>query len=325
MKFIGIFAIYLGHFGESAGLSYEFSFKFHVPMFFFIAGCTESITKDIGTINGIKKKTKTLIVPWLIFTLLSSSIMVIANNLRAAELKSIMIMIIKGTIRNTFFAYSLWFLTCLYVVSILFIFLKKLKNNWLILVVSVLCHVISDTMLPYRPIVQPTMIFNIDSALYYMIYFAIGYVSFQKINKLLANENRIIKVLRYVSILLTFAYTFLIFFGKDILQMIYSIPIIGIFKSVITSVIIIWFFVNLAYFLKEIAMFNSIGQHTLYLCGSEYMIKLLVSECIGILALNITINTPLAAYIYTFLLLCLVCRYLVPIEKSIINKINNYI
>ena len=34
-KFLGILAIYIGHFGTDAGDAYVFVFKYHVPLFFF--------------------------------------------------------------------------------------------------------------------------------------------------------------------------------------------------------------------------------------------------------------------------------------------------
>ena len=39
---IGIYAIYLGHFGEAAGPAYRFVFQFHVPLFFFLGGCKKN-------------------------------------------------------------------------------------------------------------------------------------------------------------------------------------------------------------------------------------------------------------------------------------------
>ncbi|EII8191729.1 acyltransferase, partial [Shigella flexneri] len=35
LKFLGIFAIYLGHLGLGAGKLYPFVFSYHVPLFFF--------------------------------------------------------------------------------------------------------------------------------------------------------------------------------------------------------------------------------------------------------------------------------------------------
>ena len=43
---IGIYAIYLGHFGETAGPAYRFVFQFHVPLFFFLSGCAETYNKE---------------------------------------------------------------------------------------------------------------------------------------------------------------------------------------------------------------------------------------------------------------------------------------
>ncbi len=37
-KCLGIFAIYLGHFGEKAGKAYMFVFLYHVPLFFSFQG-----------------------------------------------------------------------------------------------------------------------------------------------------------------------------------------------------------------------------------------------------------------------------------------------
>lgn len=38
LKFLGIFAIYVGHFGDSAGKLYLYVFTFHVQLFFFVSG-----------------------------------------------------------------------------------------------------------------------------------------------------------------------------------------------------------------------------------------------------------------------------------------------
>lgn len=323
LKFFGIFAIYLGHFGESAGYGYEFVFKFHVPIFFFIAGCTESMISSVGIIEGIKKKTKTLLIPWMVFALLSSVVKIVTSNASIEAVPSIIKLILKGTVRNSFFAYSLWFLTCLYVVSVLFLFIKKLNNHWYMLLTSLLTFVIAEKFLPHRPIVEPTIIFNIDSALYYMIYFVIGYICFERVNKVLESRNRMINVVCIISGIVAFGYTGLVYFGRDMLQIVNEIPVVGIFKPVFTALIIIWFFIIVSYILRDVAIFNSIGANTLYLCGSEYIIKTFMVESVGILSLAITFNTPLAVYVYTFVLLVIVCRYLAPIEKSLINTILN--
>ena len=54
-KFVGIFCIYLGHFGHQAGNAYGFVFTFHVPLFFFLAGCTENLGADASFVKYIIK------------------------------------------------------------------------------------------------------------------------------------------------------------------------------------------------------------------------------------------------------------------------------
>lgn len=44
--------------GDAAGWSYPFVFKFHVPLFFLFAGCTEYLSKETDTWKSILKKVK---------------------------------------------------------------------------------------------------------------------------------------------------------------------------------------------------------------------------------------------------------------------------
>ena len=61
----------------------------------------------------------------------------------------------------------------------------------------------------------------------------------------------------------------------------------------------------------------------MYFCGNEFIIKELVPQILGIFNISITISTTIQAYIYCFLLLCLVEKLLMPSEKLIIEKLQN--
>lgn len=318
LKFFGIFAIYLGHFKQNAGWSYPFVFTYHVALFFFAAGCTESMSREKKALAYIKLKTKTLLIPWFVFAILSIAFMVILKDYSLGGVKDSLILTLKGTIRNTFVAYSLWFLTCLYIVSILFYFIKKLKYKSVILFVSLLLFIIA------QKIQQASLIFNIDEALYYIVYYAIGYCSFGAINKLLQFEDSKSKIIFYISGLISLAYTFLLFFQRDALSFMSTVPFLNIFKQIITPLIVIWFFICLSFVCRNVKLFNSIGQNTLYLCGSEYIIKELLFQLVALLSLRITLETPLAAYIYAFISLCTAYKILVPLEKRLLHKITAF-
>ena len=62
-KFFGIFAIYVGHFGAAAGNAYDFVFAFHVPLFFFLSGCTERLSSEKNLGKYLMKKVKTILLP----------------------------------------------------------------------------------------------------------------------------------------------------------------------------------------------------------------------------------------------------------------------
>lgn len=67
----GIYAIYLGHFGETAGPAYRFVFQFHVPLFFFLAGCTENYNREESLLKNVKRNIKTILLPAYFFAVLS--------------------------------------------------------------------------------------------------------------------------------------------------------------------------------------------------------------------------------------------------------------
>ncbi|EHD6281987.1 acyltransferase, partial [Shigella flexneri] len=54
LKFLGIFAIYLGHLGLGAGKLYPFVFSYHVPLFFFAAGFFTIKKNDLSVFDYIK-------------------------------------------------------------------------------------------------------------------------------------------------------------------------------------------------------------------------------------------------------------------------------
>ena len=74
--------------------------------------------------------------------------------------------------------------------------------------------------------------------------------------------------------------------------------------------------------LENVKLFEEIGKNTLFLCGSEYIIKLLVPICFSIIGLDISLQNPLATYIYSLALLVISNNTLVPIEKKILKRMH---
>ena len=321
-KFIGIFCIYLGHFGIQAGYAFNFVFWFHVPLFFFLSGISENFSSNVDLKTYIVKCIKKIIFPFLIFAFLSIVVQTIYLNTYTEIIPSIII-ILKGCIRNTFFAGSLWFLTCLFIVKIVFYVLKRLINNKIfVLLICFLIYLFSELIINPTPLANPRLFFNIDSAAYYIIYYAIGYYSLNIIKKLFAWDNKLKINISIILGLLSGGYTILLFFGKNIFSYFNTIKYLSFMTNLFSPLIVIVFILLLSRLITNFDYLCNVGENTLYLCGSEYFIKLFVPICLELIGLEIVLSNPITTYIYTLLLLIICNKYLVPIEKNLFKKLH---
>lgn len=319
-KCFGIFAIYLGHFLTSAGKSYPFVFTHHVPLFFFISGCTENFNKEKQIGTQILKKFKSIMLPFWLFSLLSIIIQIIMTDANITSIKEMFTLIGKGAIRNSFFAASLWFLTCLFVMEIMFVFIKQLKNSLLIVVVCLGLFLISQYIKN-----MPCWIYNFDSAFRYIIFYAIGFAGFPSIMKLFELNTEIKKVILALSGIVALIYSIILFEGVNLLSFTDSIPFLCHFSTVLCALVVIWLYFVIAKLFEKVLIFRIIGNNTLYLCGSEWIVKTIVVTLLSTFGLTLNVLHPLSAYLYTGILLWVANKFLVPVEKKIIHKLESFL
>ena len=125
-KAIAIFLTILSHSGLSRSNPIEqFIFSFHMPLFFLIAGWTQK-NRKLTTVkewkNFILKKVYTLIVPYLIYTLIYS---------KGGDL-TVYKYILYGTMRSLVRVDSIgamWFLPCMFSSSIIYQIIINIKSN----------------------------------------------------------------------------------------------------------------------------------------------------------------------------------------------------
>lgn len=78
LKFLGMFYIYISHFGADAGKIYPFVFSFHVPLFFFISGLVcPSVKSNEDVFRNIKKAFNSIIIPYFIFSIIGIAFLTI--------------------------------------------------------------------------------------------------------------------------------------------------------------------------------------------------------------------------------------------------------
>lgn len=306
LRGLGIIAIYVGHFGSHAGPLHSFVYAYHVPLFFFISGFFVKIKSGENLFQSIKKLFLHIMVPYIGFLAIAA----IVYHLHSGY--NVPWMIGQGFfgIRNRLFAGSLWFLPCLFVMAVLYqIILRIVKKKVFALLVAIILFVVSRTILPFNPGTQPSWFWNIDSALYYIIYYAFGAFIFTYIKDIkYKSTNRTQKAIIALFALICFAVTAVVFFkGAGYIPSLVNISITPIKWLMGIMIVLFLIFANifLAVFLNKVTFLQNLGKSTLILCGTENMLKILVPSFVSIFSLSINLSdaTALKTLIYAIFLL----------------------
>ena len=321
MKCFGIFAIYLGHFGSDGRDSYDFVFTHHVALFFFVSGCAEALsTSDRRILPYIQKRIKTLLIPYFFFGILSIVIYTLMENASARNAGGEFIQMLEGAVRNTFCAGGLWFLTCLFVVQVMFVLLRRVCPKWLLLLISASLAFIAYAILDPSPIHNPRVFYNADSALYYFFYYIMGYLLFPVMEKIFLDIRKYrLSVTLFSALCLVYA--MFLYFKNAYLLASFQIPILGSFLFHIQPLLIIWLYAVVSRWLQDIKIFNEIGRETLYLCGSEYLIKTGIQVVLLSLGVTMEITSPMAVYIYSAFMIWIGMKWLIPMERTLFCKV----
>jgi acyltransferase len=184
IKGIGIVLVVWGHCG-GAPLTNQI-YRFHIPLFFFLAGMFH---KQQPLTPFVWHKTQRLLKPYVLF-FMGSVVFNWLIRLVLAFYKSFfddpthsevafawptLWQIIDGTEKLTYNV-PLWYLLCLCVTSIFYFFVLKIKNQWLqhglVLAASVVGYWLFRNHINIR--------YHIDSVFTSMVFYHIGYVSWQR-------------------------------------------------------------------------------------------------------------------------------------------------
>lgn len=143
--------------------------SFHVPVFFMASGCLESYKEDLPIRVIIEKSFRSLIIPYIFFSLINSIIkfgaLLVLNQLtKEAIVSELEALFITGN-------GTVWFLLTLFVVKICFSALKSICNNRILFTVSVLTLVI-PFLIPYH---NNTLLL-IGRCVFGFGFFSLGYI-----------------------------------------------------------------------------------------------------------------------------------------------------
>ena len=314
LRLLAMYAVYVGHLAQFAEPATTLVYLYHVPLFFLISGAMDRLAPVQGFGRYLNRKIRTILIPCLFFALLSVAVFAVSERLDFDGVLQCLQIVLEGCVINCFFASALWFLTALFVMSLLFYYIKKLHSPVAILAICLLLHLYAVV---WQPSIVESWYWNLGGCCKYLLYYALGYLLFPWLNHFVTGREKKTRIVFVVAAILCTTYFALLYLGKDALHLLPVPESLSWLKSVVRSLLLIGCNVAAAYALRGVASLARAGRDTLYLCGSEFVVSLCpaLMQAIG---LDIRLNTPLVALLYAALLLIIAQRWLVPLEKRIV-------
>jgi fucose 4-O-acetylase-like acetyltransferase len=157
-----------------------------MPTFVFLSGCTFERSAKAPFLELLRKKFRTLIIPYIGFSAILFAFWFLAlrnfgiTYRSEATVADVLLQILYGT-NSTFFVTPLWSLTCLFVVEILFWCLFRMRNKFMMITIIALLFVPGLFYRTYKGILQlPHVFWNFDQACFLLPFFAIGFITPKK-------------------------------------------------------------------------------------------------------------------------------------------------
>ncbi len=177
-KFIAIFYMVWGHVGMTAPMD-QYIHVFHMPIFFFLSGYVLNLDKVANFKTYLIKKTKTLLIPYFVFAIGLYYFWFAVYKIAGKPCPENQLTFWKGLFTyNTIispFGSIQWFLTCLFIVEILFYVLAKMAKRHPIILLPTLA---AASLIGYfYAICVPFRLFwGADTALTALVFYGMGYL-----------------------------------------------------------------------------------------------------------------------------------------------------
>ena len=318
-KFFGMWSIYIGHYATTAGRAYPFVFTFHVFLFFFAAGLFADSQQKYTYGRFLWVNCKRIVFPYFFFSILTIIGKVLVWDTDVSEIFFMLKQTLRG-VRNELPAPSLWFLTCLFIIIVGYETLRRiLRKKWLVLLVSIALRIVFEIFF----VSKPGLLWSADQACQHMFFYAVGNIAFPYIQKLFVPSPSIRKrwVLAGITCVLGAYATFLLFWN-DYLERAIESHALRLAYVLLRTLLLLTFFLLVAYFLADVRLFQRLGRDTLYLCGNEELFKqLLIPQVFAIIGLNVAPSNAAQVLIYTFGALVLISFFVNPVERALYEKI----
>jgi acyltransferase len=293
----------LGHSGFPFFVQ-KWIWSYHMPLFFFISGYLFTLQKEQPFSTFWSKKTRSLLIPYLCFTVL----VILVSIMQPGETRA---QVLSGVLLRGWGDVALWFLPVLYLTEMLFFFLRKISNK-ITLAALIIASSFIGLFLSLKIIHWP---YKVEVVFISTFFFGSGYLLVSKINRYLTQLKLVtaliaILVLLFVNIIFCYAnYTKLDLAYNIIGNYGYAVTaaFAGIFALLLVSTIIARYKGRLQDFLVYV------GRNTLIILSVHQVLKVLLKAMFDKMNKSGVIFTTLRHIIFwilLFLLVEIINRYL---------------
>lgn len=292
-----ILTVVFGHIIEVNDILNIIIYTIHMPIFFIISGVLNNLNNKTNTLKYIEKRLKSLIIPYIVFCLITILIHIFINKGITRYIKSEILSVIIGAGVG-----PLWFLMALFIAEFIYLLLNKTINNKVI-------NIIIITLL---------FVFGIngndifDSFYLVGIYRSLIALDFYSMGAYASNYLKRIEINNIIILSMLLIALFLgIKNGRvDLWALEFNNKILYVFNSLIGSLALIYLFKNILN--KDIKFLNYLGKNTLIIMGTHQILI----EIIEVFTKCERYNRSIAFGIFLMVIL---------LEIPIIYLINNYL
>ena len=177
-KSLGMLAIIWGHIRLS-GWSNAFVYAWHIPLFFFLSGMVFNKNRYADFKAFLAKKIKSLLVPYVIFSVLTWGIWAVFACLSHSEVDSYwkplaQTFIAQGSGGFLVHNVPLWFVTCLFVMEIVYYFMAD-WNKVLIVIATFMLAAVGYCLIRYVKVFDVTLLpWNLEVVCLGIPFYSVG-------------------------------------------------------------------------------------------------------------------------------------------------------
>ncbi len=307
-KGIGIVFVMLGHTLIGKTIT-SYTYIFNLPTFIFMSGYLFNFKKYVNFQQFFKTRAKSILIPYIGLSIISIIFYKFYFNMPLYDYTTIgnmAIVFLTGIRNQIFYNIPLWFLPTLFAIEVIFYLIRKINNKYIEIILIIALS--SFFVLKWNTLYNPKLFWTIDTGLFYLLFFALGYYIRNEIFKL-----KLSKTAQNILFVLALTINTLPIYAKNIYEYILtsSTGLAYYMVLTLTALVGIYVVIKISQILKRNRILEFIGRNSLTFFGLHVLIYWVLNKII-----TISINETILSIIYV-LLSTIIITLLIPILKKI--------